>query len=444
MTAPAAFDTRPAALPAAPGGPLPLPALLSPAALCLVSFLLATCSALFPRRFYEQLIGERDFAHLNIELMLLVGLCCAAFIVGTWITAAAPSLQRPPAPREYSRHVPLALLIATDLLLALNILSILRGNPDIVTMLILQEGAQLKQRDELQQSFGLAAPMVQAALWWFVLREQAPAGAGNSRRLMFGALVGITVLLFLTSATLRLSRGDLIPFFVGTAIAFSFRGAQRRHIPLVRQLSYFGAAGLGIALIFIAFSMLRGADSAETLLSDLVGYTIASFNRLAALLDGQMHFPYGGTGVYFSGFVSFNESFSRLLPLAEWLDLPTFNTMWESEFDAVGRAGLNENLIWATAFGYLYSEVGWFTPWLFIPYGALAQWAWIRLAHGSPIAATVYPWIAFCVLFWLGTNFLLDTKFFVILIIGMLIHGLDRPLTRRVATACPASPPCPP
>ena len=95
---------------------------------------------------------------------------------------------------------------------------------------------------------------------------------------------------------------------------------------------------------------------------------------------------------------------------------PDKDADWRSQFNAVAAAGLNGDLIWSGAFGYIFSELKWLSPLLLIIYGLLTGWAWRALKLGRTVGILLYPWCAFCVLFWFGVNYLLDTQPVILLI----------------------------
>jgi len=58
---------------------------------------------------------------------------------------------------------------------------------------------------------------------------------------------------------------------------------------------------------------LKGALDLSTQVSTFIGYTIAAYNRLAAVLNGSLHFEYTGRGIYFSNFISFNMKYKGIV-----------------------------------------------------------------------------------------------------------------------------------
>ena len=137
---------------------------------------------------------------------------------------------------------------------------------------------------------------------------------------------------------------------------------------------------------------------------------------MSALLSGALRYTYGGRGLYLSGFLAFNNSLNEVIPIRNMLDWPSFDEVWRSEFPSVWRANLNGNSIWCRAFGFIYTDLGWFTPIFVFMYGLLYGLIWRLVRLGSTFGVVLYPWCAFCILFWFGFNLLLWTQLVVLLI----------------------------
>jgi hypothetical protein len=161
-----------------------------------------------------------------------------------------------------------------------------------------------------------------------------------------------------------------------------------------------------------------------------VGYTVASYNRLAALLQGSLHYEYTGKGVYFSSFLSFNHAFNQIIPYDKIMNVPVFLDWWGSAFISVGRAGLNPSLIFCGTFGEIYLETGWFAPVFMFGYGLLYGLVWFWMKEGHIIGFILYPYFAYCILFWFTGNGLFDQDI-VALIIDVIILGGYELLFRR-------------
>jgi hypothetical protein len=231
----------------------------------------------------------------------------------------------------------------------------------------------------------------------------------------------LACIVLLASSTLSLSRGDVMPMFAGTVILFLLRKHIDGKLKLLSVLKFAAIFAASTAALFVSFSLLRGSAGPDTLIADTLGYTIAAYNRLAAVLDGRLRYPYSGRGLYISGFVAFNKTFNTIFHVNQLFAWPDFDTAWRSEFSAVSSAGLDGRMIWSGAFGYVFSDLKWASPLLLFIYGLVTGWAWRLLKLGKTAGVVLYPWCAFCVLFWFGTNYLLDPRAVVLLLVAIAL-----------------------
>src|SRR6202020_1703154 len=91
------------------------------------------------------------------------------------------------------------------------------------------------------------------------------------------------------------------------------------------------------------------------------GYTVASYNRLAALLTGVMSYQYGGREGYLFPYLLDAKKINSVTGLSPVFMWPSSSELWLSESTSTLLAGLNGRYIWSGTFGYLYSDLGWFT-----------------------------------------------------------------------------------
>jgi hypothetical protein len=203
------------------------------------------------------------------------------------------------------------------------------------------------------------------------------------------------------------------------------------NIRIVR-LAVMGAIGsAGAVGTFLLLSFLRGALALSLLITSLLGYTIASYNRLTGLLTGVMHYAYEGHGVYLiPAFVS-DEKVNYVFNLADRFAWPTSVALFQTEFLSTSGAGLNPAFIWGGAFGYVYSDLGWWTPfyWGFI--GIIAGYLWQKFSASRTVGLVLYPWVAFSVLMWCSGNLIFRTNFIQYCEFAVALHVYDKLFLRR-------------
>jgi hypothetical protein len=252
--------------------------------------------------------------------------------------------------------------------------------------------------------------MLIAIIWWAYWRSFELGLRGWKKWVVKSVLV-IAVLSVVVTATFMLNRAMLMMALCGLAILYLARKSANGLVSSKFVLRTGGAIAIGLVVLFFTFSFLRGTDSLDDEVREFLGYTAASYNRLAAVVNGRLRYPFAGRGLYLNNFLAANERLNRMVPVAKimgWPDNPL--DVWGSEFGAVGRAGLDARFIWSGAFGYIFSDLGWFSfPFIF-GYGMLYGVAWNWIKRGKTIGIVLYACFGFCVLFWVGSNYLLDSS----------------------------------
>lgn len=200
----------------------------------------------------------------------------------------------------------------------------------------------------------------------------------------------------------------------------------------ILTLLWFFLALLGL---FAILSYLRGNKDVARLVQSIAGYTVASYNRLAFLLQGNLTYPYAGSGVYAFRFLTHVPLLHRWIDVGDILGMPDKLAVWFSEFPAVYWAGLNPSYIWSSAFGYVYSDIRFgIFPYFFV-IGFVSAALWRQIIQGRTIGVVLYPWFAFSVLFWMGDNFLVYTQFITFtgtaLLLASYEHLIKRIFKRR-------------
>jgi hypothetical protein len=409
---------------------------ISPYGLVALSLAFFLFSWTFPPATYTHFIYEPDLMYLDPGILLFFLLCVLGFTAGlVLVSTAFPS-------REWNRFTfavrfsPMCFLLLPVLggtvLTVLSCVLLVRNNENLLPLLIAGEAAELKSVGGMDtgSSLGLAPIALMGIVWWAAWRK-GQLGLAGWRRFVVALLIGVGLVSTLVSAVLRFGRGEFMPILVGTAIVFllgKLSCGELRWTALVRYAIIFLVL---VVVFFSAFSLLRGSSPSEAVARDVLSYSVASYNRLAALLDGRLRYPYAGKGIYLSSFVAFNDTFNRVFGINTTLSWPDFTSVWQSEFGAVTNAGLNGALIWSGTFGYIFSDLGWFSPLLLFVYGVTTGCTWKALHQDRALGVVLYPWFAFCVLFWFGTNYLTDTKLVVLLVVGIALGAYEYVFLQR-------------
>lgn len=402
---------------------------VSPMGFAALATLLFAVAWMFPPDLYRKYLEERDFIFLDPTAAFYFGLCVAGFAFGVFSVRMFPTNLKRRAFRPSMGLKPfifLALPIALAVGLNVWMLKTLTDNhPQLLPLLLAGEGDVVKNAASEIGAPMLATIVITGLVWWAIWRLSEQSMPKNQRR---AAILLITLLstCVLANCVLTVGRTELMPFLLGTVAVLLIIRLRNRPLPTRRLLSFIAAAALTVIGMFVMFSVIRGAEDAADVNTTILAYTLASYNRLSALLSGRLHYPCGGTGIYISPFVSYSNLLHKILPIADALGWKPAREVWLSEFDAMSRAGLNADVIWAGTFGYLFSDFGWMTPAFMILYGAVVGTMWQSILAGRLLGIILYPWCAFCILFWQGTNLLLDAKFVLLALLSIVLAHYER------------------
>jgi hypothetical protein len=413
---------------------------MSPYGISIISTLVFLIGWALPIRFYSSLINEPDLMFLDAETLLFFLLCVAGFWVGLllvdFLMPSPGLLETVPRPlRLEGLRLVLPLMITTAMTI-LAALQLLKTSPNLLLLLFAQEGAKVKYQlaDVKLGALGWGVVMQTVVLWWtyWRLSNSKPDGSrrGRRRRIFSWLIFAVGFAAQIAISVLKVSRSDVMPVFGGLAVLYLMGKIRRRELKTRGLLSYFLFFPLLIVCLFLVFGELRGVKDVTIALGDFAGYTIASYNRLAALLHGSMRYPYGGHGIYLFGCLSSNNTVSAVVPLKNALGWPDFFSLVNSEFQAPQLAGLDDFLIWSGAFGYIFSDIGWATPLLLALYGVIYGFAWRQAKLGTALGMVIYPWFAFCVLSWFSSNLAFDFRFPFFVVAGLALAAYERLLTR--------------
>ena len=308
---------------------------------------------------------------------------------------------------------------------------------NIGAMLLSGQGDALKAagEDAVDPNAGwdLALIMQTIVTGWTYFRFRQMELLPSAARI-FKILLAIAVGVDALSGIAVVDRTQLMPLLISLGtVYFFFSGLNEDGRPL-RQLLRLGGGLCSIVGVFSLMSMMRGAGRVRLLVISLLGYTVASYNRLAALVDGTMHYKFEHSGVYLIPFLENSGTINKIFPfnvIFGWP--PLFRDLWRSEFVSVAMAGLNPTYIWSGSFGYIYSDLGWWAPVYLLFLGAFAGLAWSSFRRGETFGIVCYPWVAFSILFWIGVNFLFYDRFLHYLEAAILLSIYDRYMLRSPA-----------
>lgn len=400
---------------------------LSPIGLALISYVVFIGATVFPPSVYESVMAEPDWMFMNPSSFVFVTLCVLGFVTGVF-TITATSIGRSntgsiPRLGRLPILIPLALAFTINLV---SVLRIARNTPDLITGW-LDNGAAAKHGLDITNALTQALPLLYAVCWWGLWQILRHEEINRRRNTGLRAALLFSFVAALGTAAVKVARYDLMPMIFGMAITYMVFKLRSKRVRLSRYFMFVCVTTFCVVTVFVLFSWLRGSDSQSELANTALGYSIASYDRLAGILDGRINYPYGGTGTYVIRFLS------NIPLLNRWTDfgMPDGATVLRTEFVAVSASGLHGGYNWGSAFGYVYADVGWAAPLYFMLDGALSMWAWRRLKAGRAAGVLLYPWLAFSVLFWFGSNIVVYPQLVTFAGAAVLLSFYERLAHRR-------------
>lgn len=414
----------------------------SPYGLATISYAFFLFACLIPPSVYSHYMMEPDLMFLDPTTILFYTLCIASFFAGAWLVSwlFPSSFVDRKFQTMISPTVFLLLPLTAGIVASIaSLFILLRDHPDIIILLMSQKGADVKEvvALEIASNINLAPLMLSGIIWWAFWRSSDFRLKGWRNWLVNSVLL-IAILSVIATATIIVSRDILMMVTCGLAVSYMVRRNADRRVSFKFVVRGGAAVAVSVALLFFAFSFLRGVGNWDDQVNALFGYTVASYNRLAAVVNGSLRYPFAGRGLYLSSFVTFNHTWNRVVPLGRVMDWPSQLDDWGAQFGAVTRAGLDGSLIWSGTFGYIFSDLGWFSfPFVF-GYGVLYGVAWNWIKRGKVLGIVLYPCLGFCALFWVGANILLDSQRAVVFVAAIVLAGYELIFAKRTGANCRA------
>jgi hypothetical protein len=420
--------------------------IVSPYGLAMISYCIFLFAWLFPPGLYTEYIHEPDLMFMDPKLLLFYSTCVAAFLYGVRVSRLLGSTLPRGGERLVSARSPLLYLLAplvVTILYCSLCLMVLGGQINFVVLLAAQQGDAIKaagQAGEMKKgmTWGPSIPALTGVLWWslFRMRQLSLKGAVKTIfYLVFFTGVGIGLLTCIATV----DRTNLMPIILGLSVVYLHNKTRARNASVVTIVTTGVLAGVGAAGTFLLLSFLRGALAVRVLINSLLGYTIVSYNRTAALLSGAMHYAWEGRGVYLSQYLLVDRSIDAIFHLGRRFGWPDFIGLFLGAFSSTMAAGLNPEYVWSGAFGLVFSDIGWWTVLYLCLVGTLAGCLWSKFNAGKTSGLILYPWLGFSVLIWFGPNILFAPNFILLCEFTVILSVYDRLFLRQAQSADGAS-----
>jgi hypothetical protein len=407
--------------------------LVSPYGIALIPYAFFLFAWSFPPNVYSYYIREPDLMYHNPMVLLFFTLCVAAFLLGVRIAPQIRSTaaDRMSLPRIRLRFGSPVIYILVPLLIAaipcLIFVGLIAADNNFLALILSQRGEAIKAVNSTGSLgggdfWGSTLFLLTGVLWWAAFRASQLQLSGGARRL-FNAVFAASFVIDVLACLGTFDRTNLMPLLAGLIIIFLFFKTRAADVKLSRLVIIALASVFGILAVFIVLQLARSAAHVDALITSMLGYTIVSYNRLAALVMGIMHYVYQGKGGYVVVFLTQNPRFTEL---RDRMGLPNFFVLWLSEFGPLAASGLNSSFNYSSVFGYLFSDLGWWTPVYMAITGIFAGSLWSRFRAGTTLGLVLYPWMVFWILFWFGWNLLFDARGVVLLETSVLLFLYDK------------------
>lgn len=122
-------------------------------------------------------------------------------------------------------------------------------------------------------------------------------------RITIKLLIYVLFLACFLNAVFKMERFEIILPILGCMVVFiNHKYKSKSNYQLLKYLFVFFVI---VVSMFAIFAILRGGTSAEAIIGSILGYTITSYNHMAALLNGALHYFDPGLGYYIATFLSY-------------------------------------------------------------------------------------------------------------------------------------------
>ena len=433
--------------------------LISPAAAVLCSCAVALIAVIFPPGYYTRVLGEEDHVFLSLPVVLYVVLCVSAFALGyrlhrglaSYLFRRRRRLREGPGQQAIILSVVgvCLVLIPVSAYLLVSVAGRMSLSEIMGSLLGSQSSLMLRQSTHEAFSEGNASYVfiaTTAMVPWLVWRA---LGIRSSRRrataegYLAVGLVCVLLPLIALNAILVQGKGELLyPVLAALVAWIAFRLRQGRLRP--RRLLLAGAGAFVFAVFYfslVSITRAQASNGVSHAAEKLVGFTVGSYNRFAAMLEGVLVVP--GRGGYF-----WTEWIWQMPVIQNYIGLEAaamriFGTIPPAGFAQrtlyISSADLDGHMTAWTIFGHSFVDFGWlgFAP--FIAYGFLARLTWVSFMDARAWAIVLYPQVLWSLLEWRGTLWIARESMIVFVVLAVAVAVGEGLVSRYSAAVTPAA-----
>lgn len=412
--------------------------LLSPSLIAVVLFIFGILCTLIPVDFYQRTVGEKNYMYGNWRMYIYIALCTAAFLISTFLAMRIAKRNRVKTSSWFVRSSKISRFGMNRLIITISLLNLILCSVRLIFMELtigigailstFSSGGGSQLRDTIIAAIadgkvGWISDVtlgLTVAIWWI-----ASQAVRQKRRLLTVALLNLA--LFAFTSLLSLSRDILLTAILIVVIVsvsklnvIGFSNRIRSFLLVLAGVCIFGG-------IFIFVGGARSSGGQDTFTRQFVGYFPASYNRLAAEIDGKLIYPNSSWGFYSSQWfwdLPVITNVFNLYDVGKTLGLDTPQDSldnWDQQFTSTQAASLNRSYIWLTAYGFAFADYGWFGFVYFLIYGFLAGFLYIKFKQNTLFGGILFPYLLTTIVKWWSILYLSSRTSVIMLGVAFLV-----------------------
>ncbi|MFC3602510.1 O-antigen polymerase [Deinococcus soli (ex Cha et al. 2016)] len=407
--------------------------ILSPWIIGSIISLSGLISLIIPSKFYSHYLKEKNYMYLDGDVALYVIICTICFCLASALTSQVSDKivsERAMNLKKigfFSDINQLFIFLVSFLLIIYQILVINSQIPlySLVASLSSGSGGLARQRiTEAISSGKVGWISIFGALslnWLLYAYTKSPSRFKKT-------LLFLMLLVFILSCIISISRDTIISSLIMLGVVYGGIMLKSKKINIVSLIKN-GSIGLfAFLILFTGFDYVRngGKSNLNSSITQVLGYFPASYNRLAAIIEGDLIYPNSNWGYYTTQFLWDTPVVNVISQ--NILDIPQNNLPvnsyqnWTRQFIAVDNAKLNSKYIWSTVFGFAYSDYRQASIVFFIIYGILAGLAYSGFKNESILSIIFYPLVVASIFKWWSIITISQRSTVVVLLVLLVIQ----------------------
>ena len=391
--------------------------IITPKFLVIYQIILLLVAIFFPKDIYEYYVGENDYMFFNVYLLMVGILMIVFFYIGLifgkiFFNIISTSNNKENFININKKPVYFVLfpLISMMILVMLYIIIFIKQNHQFFNLYVF--GTVYKQSIKANL-FYYSTYMLIGVILWSIIKSDYIRNHKIKKILKRLIILGIFEVLIVS--LLMQARFILMPFLIALFMIFIYK----KHNINFKYLLIFIFLFLFILLITAYFRSSNNEDVVFSIIKQLIGYTIASYNRFALIIEGELHYTYSYTYYYLFPALNYipllHNVFSNFYGVSD-------SIIWNSEFISVWNSGLEGYYIWSTLYGYIFDSIGWFSLIYLFFLGFLTQFFFELFKRKSTIGIVFYSLIyASFILVFVGNIFFLSQFIAYLYVVILLI-----------------------